>query len=222
MIGKHDALYSSQFSYMWIVIVVRWRDTESVTVSSVYGIENVKKARSLSISISLQGPYIQEVLLPGYPWCTRTYALKLVVKVETSTWVEKSPAWMPPGSKPQDNEIHYIHSPAWLPSGRAYLNHLWYTGYQTLIISEAKIPWAQTKPQPESPGPRVQLPCVMLSHSWQRWWKYTCDHWTHRGGKDLASNLQTRRQKGAEWKRGLYINFKRNLTLESPTWATLF
>jgi len=67
MIGKHDALYSSQFSYMWIVIVVRWRDTESVTVSSVYGIENVKKARSLSISISLQGPYIQEVLLPGYP-----------------------------------------------------------------------------------------------------------------------------------------------------------
>lgn len=51
---------------MWIVIVVRWRDTESVTVSSVYGIENVKKAWSLSRSISLQGPYFQEVLLPGY------------------------------------------------------------------------------------------------------------------------------------------------------------
>lgn len=67
MTGKHDAFYSSQFCYVWIVIVVRWRDTESVTVSSVYGIENVKKARSLYISISLQGPYIQEVLLPGYP-----------------------------------------------------------------------------------------------------------------------------------------------------------
>lgn len=26
--------------------------------------------------------------------------------------------------KPQNNEIHYIHSPAWLPSGRVYLNHL--------------------------------------------------------------------------------------------------
>lgn len=64
MIEKHDTLYSSQFCYMWIV--VRWRDTESVTVSSVYGIENVKKARSLSISISLKGPYFQEVLLPGY------------------------------------------------------------------------------------------------------------------------------------------------------------
>ena len=164
MIEKHDPLYSSQFCYVWIVIVVRWRDTESVTMSSVHGTENVKKARSLSISISLEGPYIQEVLLPGYPGCTRAYAVKLVVKVEMSTWVEKSLAWMPPGSKPQDNEIHYIHCPAWLPSRRAYLNHLRYTGYQTLLISEAKIPWAQTKHQPESPGPRVQLPvwCFLI------------------------------------------------------------
>ena len=114
MIEKHDTLYSSQFCYMWIV--VRWRDTESVTVSSVYGIENVKKARSLSISISLKGPYFQEVLLPGYSWCTRTYALKLVVKVETSTLADKSPA-----SHKITKSIIFIVQPGFLQEGFTWI-----------------------------------------------------------------------------------------------------
>lgn len=63
----YTVLSSNYTSYVCIRVMVRWRQTESVSVSSECGVEKANRAKSPSVSTSLEGPHTQEILAYGDP-----------------------------------------------------------------------------------------------------------------------------------------------------------
>lgn len=60
-------LSSNHTSYMWIMVMVRWRRAESVSVISGCRNEKVNRAEFPSVSTSLEGAHTQEILAHGGP-----------------------------------------------------------------------------------------------------------------------------------------------------------